>query len=192
MTKEDKITVDEAFNRLLTAFTAPQARELLDTALRIERVHLWDNQKVDPIDSNFIATHLRVATRLASDGRWHAGIEPTRAIEPGPWVWMVSRDQVELLLQEPKRGAGGAPRSFDHDEIRLRAIILILKNAFPDIKEDWRRVLSRGLPRDKQGEATLAKLQQEVEGDFGNKSPGETLLKQVLGPLHKGLKSQSD
>jgi hypothetical protein len=184
-----KLSVDEAFHLLRSILEPHAASERLNLAIRTDEICLWVNDK--KVDANFFATSLRIAARVESDGRWVADIEPTRALKPGEYVWTVSRAAVENLLQKEaraKRNAGGAPRKFDHGQIVLQAVAMMLDEAVHEKRGvDWLKTLASGLPRDQRGKQTLALLCEQVALAMGDDAPGDTLLKEILSPVFNSL-----
>jgi hypothetical protein len=95
-----KISIDEAFHKLLPRLGPDGTVELMNAALRDpKRAKLWCNgKKVDP---GFFRTHLVVRARLKAKRRWTAEIEATRALEKpvGSYTWKVDSKQIEALPQ---------------------------------------------------------------------------------------------
>jgi hypothetical protein len=182
-----KLSVNDAFHLLQAILEPHAARKRLELAIQTGEVRLWCNDKA--VDPNFFETCLRIAARTESDGRWIADIEPTRALAPGEYVWTISRAELKNLSARAKRNIGGAPRKFDREQIFLQAIAVILDGAIAE-KRDWLRLLADGLPRNDNNKQTLAALCEKVAiacEAIDDEAPGDTLLKELLGPLFNRL-----
>jgi hypothetical protein len=82
-----------------------------------------------------------------------------------------------LAKTKPQKHAGGAPREYEHDEIRAVAVIALAKF--------FRKGAGAGAIPDNYSGNDLAKDVREILGD---RSPGNTLLGEILNPLLQRLK----
>jgi hypothetical protein len=97
-----RISIDEAFRKLMPALGRDGAVELINTAIRDrKRARLFCNGRV--VDPNFIRDHLVVMVRK---GRRAAEIEATRALEKPveSYSWQMDANEIEVL-----RAAAFAP-----------------------------------------------------------------------------------
>ena len=93
-----KISIDEAFHKLMPLLGPHGAVELMNAALRDpRRARLWCNGKV--VDPGFIRTHLVVRARLMAKRRWTAEIRATRALDKPveAYTWQTEAKQIEAL-----------------------------------------------------------------------------------------------
>jgi hypothetical protein len=93
-----RVSIDDAFRRLLPALSPHGAVELMNAALRDpRRARLWCNGKV--VDPGFIRTHLVVRARLMAKRRWTAEIRATRALDKPveAYTWQTEAKQIEAL-----------------------------------------------------------------------------------------------
>jgi hypothetical protein len=89
------------------------------------------------------------------------------------------RSQVTVLLEErqPQKHAGGAPREYDHDEIRAVAVTALARF--------FKKGAVAGAIPDNYSGNDLAMDVREILED---RSPGNTLLGEILNPLLQHLK----
>lgn len=180
----DQISVDEAFQRLRRHFQEPYVTCVrFNTALQAKTILLWvwdkDKNAHVVVDPNFIERHLRVRVQQAADSRWSADIGVTGGIgiTPGPYWWRISASDVDTVVKndaksKPQHDGGRPP--YDRDEILAAAFI-----------ELARFLQQGGILRDYSGNKWVA----DVTTNLGEgRSPGETVLKEVLNPIFKHLK----
>jgi hypothetical protein len=88
-----RISIDEALQRLLSAYQPHVAAEHLNTALRENGVRLWcDGNLLSP---NYIGTQLVVQASNDIDGRWRGVIVPAGgAWEDIPYRWEMDAAEV--------------------------------------------------------------------------------------------------
>jgi hypothetical protein len=116
---DERISVDEAFHRLLPTLKPHAAVELINIALRDNRARLFcDGVVVDP---GFVRTELVVEARPATDGRWSAGIEARRALNKpvGLFNWQMDAKEVDALRPAPAEPSPRPKGSRAQDLIRL-------------------------------------------------------------------------
>jgi hypothetical protein len=170
-----RISVDEAFQRLQRQEESAAARERLNAAIRAGKVRLWANDNV--VGPSFFEGHVYVAAEVAPDGRWTAEMTMIRGVEGWKDIeWTVAGADVDgLLAQEAelKRRSGGAKRIYDREQILIEGAAVIFRQA------------KNGLPPS----YSCNDLCGDVREFLGDKNPEDTLLKEILGPLHKRLKT---
>jgi hypothetical protein len=196
--RKTTLSVDKAFHKLLTIFEPALACRQLDDAIQTGKILLWVKHELDKtkrqVNPFFFKAHLQVAAQAEKNGQWIACVKAIRSLEHPveEYAWTVSGVENFLTQQTTKRGAGGKPQKFDHGQILLQAIVVILKQAFPNEKRDWRQLLAAGLPRH-NNKPTLAELCGRVVESASNlnKVPSDSTFKAVLGPLFNALKSHA-
>jgi hypothetical protein len=87
--------------------------------------------------------------------------------------WTFDRASFEKHFPGPAKDPGGRP-GYDHDRVLIEGAAIVAES---------------GLPRSKTGKPTLEAFAQEVAVRLGEDSPGDTVLKEILGPLHLRLKT---
>jgi hypothetical protein len=177
-------TVDDAFRRLLPIFGNGQdTAERLNTAVRSNNVRLFvDGAVVDP---HFFATHLRITARTAADGRWHATVEATRALDkpPNQYSWAMSSHDLDRIVRREKAGkhAGGRPQEHSHEELLIEGAAVLFQK------------FGGRIPANYSGNRFAEDVDTSLseKRDPAARGPGDTLLRQILSPLLKRLKSQN-
>jgi hypothetical protein len=115
------------------------AREQLDGALRLGSgapggVRLWVGDTI--VDPNWYAEHIRVATRIAQDGKWSAELKPSglRPVQPGQYQWSVSAKDVAALMAakpaanhkpEPSTRAKRRPKPYDWELYKAKFYLML-------------------------------------------------------------------
>jgi len=101
-----KISIDEAFHKLMPRLSPHDAAALMNAALLRgdpkKCARLWCNgEEVDP---GFIRTHLVVRACLNRKRRWIAEIKATRALKKPveKYAWQMEAKEIEALLPQPE------------------------------------------------------------------------------------------
>jgi hypothetical protein len=198
---DEKISVDEGFQRLLRHFReAHETREHYNAGLRANRVRLWvdaakdqpvdpdKDQPVDPnwhiVDPNWIEHHVYVEAQQANDGRWNAEIAQKGGIGFKPQrSWAVSTSDIQTLIDKDiaanQRHAGGRPPEYNEDEIRAVAFIALARLFF--------KKGVGAIPEDYSGNDLAA----EVRAILGDEhAPKPTRLGEIINPLLQRLKAR--
>jgi hypothetical protein len=170
-----EIDIDAGFQRLLRHFKDPHvAAERLNAALRTNKVKLLADGNEVHVD--FIVTHLVVVARQAvNDGPWTVEVDSTGRAFERPKVWSVPAAKIDALIEndaEPKpQRAGGRP---PYDRNKILAV------AFAELAGFIQR---GGILKDYSGNKWAA----DVAVNMGDKSPGDTVLKEILNPIFQHI-----
>jgi hypothetical protein len=172
----DHVTIDEAFHILWPAMRPHEARHSLSTAITTDTVCLLANGVKVPAD--WFENHLQIGAKADTTGQWTAELRMSRIGVQNFYEteWAVSRSDVMALLAEKTKSSkrtGGKPPRYDSDEIRAAAFVALINH------------LKKGtIPKDYSGNDLVV----DVAEILGDRSPGDTLLKEVLNPLLKHIK----
>lgn len=170
----DRVTIGEAFQILVPSAKPHDAAARLNKAITIDDIRLWANDHV--VDPNFFVRHLLIAAKRV-DRRWTAELQ-MRAAVTGFYetAWTMSRSEVTDLLAKtkPQKHAGGRPPEYDADDIRAAVVVALLKAS------------KHGIIPESYSANDLA---DDVGAILGDRSPGDTRLKQITTPLYTRVKS---
>jgi hypothetical protein len=179
-TMSDRIMVDPAFQLMLSVLDPHPACQRLNDAVERNEARIWcDDYLHDP---NYFTRNFRIEARTEADGRPVAEVRarPGIAMDASKYTWWIAG--VENLVQQQeasrKRGAGGAPRTYDHDLILIEAAVVLFN--------------AKGiLPVGKRREPTLDALCDAVaQGLREGQVPERTTLTGLLRPLYDRLISR--
>jgi hypothetical protein len=165
----NRLTIDQAFQRFLRLFgEAETARQHLEAAAG-HTIRLWYGNTI--IDHEFFQHHLMIHCEIAADKRPLAELWVTRSLTlDGVSDWTMSRADVDSYIkqrQDAKRSPAGARRQYDRGDVLIEGAGVFLEDGSTSFEQFWPKVKDR----------------------LGPKSPGDTLLKQILRPLHQRLKN---
>lgn len=135
------------------------------------------------ITYNKVVPEAALADRLGMKFDWelsHAQWRKSKGLPPDTYSMFeeitASRDQVLKLrpVSADKSGkhAGGQPRTYNRETVLIEGVVLIIKE---------------GLPGTLTGKGGLC---ERVSLILSPESPGDTLLKEILGPLFKRVKAE--
>jgi hypothetical protein len=125
---------------------------------------------------HFIVTELATVARQAPDGRWAVEIESTGRPFERPKAWSVLAAEIDTLIKNDAelkpQHAGGRP-PYDRDEI--------LAAAFVELTDFLQQ---GGILKGYSGNKWAA----DVSVNLGKRSPGDTVLKEILNPILQRIK----
>ena len=114
----ERISINEALQRLLAAYPPHDAADRLNAGLHKNSVQMWCNGGL--LSPNYIRTELVVQAVQEADGRWRADVVPARgAWEDQPYIFEVDEGGVAALLRSapPRRPPGPKPTGDWHTEV---------------------------------------------------------------------------
>ena len=168
------ITIDEAFQMLVTNSEGQYSDRVLNAAFADGKLPLWEAEHL--VHPRFFANSLEVSTKVdAATGRHHAEIAATRSLDPErSYVWRTSTKAVTNFIKAAKH-PGGRPRTYSHEEILIAAAVYLQ---------------ARCKPRP----PTPSELESAVALILDDRTPAESHLGSILRPLlsqlHKGLDAE--
>jgi hypothetical protein len=176
----DSILIEEAFRILYPAMKPKAATATLNRAIADGKAHVRANNKAIHDEFDF-ERHLRIVAKKKR-GHWTAEMAMRAAVKNFDTItWTMSRAEVTALREkwESQKHLGGAPRVYDHDNIRAAAFIALTKKEF----------FKKGVVSDAILEIYSGNdLAADVRGILGEESPKDTQLGEILDPLLKRLK----
>jgi hypothetical protein len=173
----DRLTVDASFQLMLSVFDMHAAAKRLNDAIERNEVWVWCDDFLH--DPNFFTRNFRIEARMEIDGRRTAAVQarPGITMTASEYTWLMAG--VESLVQREKaaqkRGAGGAPRTYNHNLILIEAAVMLFE--------------AKGvLPLGKLGKPSLDALCDAVAERLKEAEvPERTTLTTLLGPIYSRL-----
>jgi hypothetical protein len=167
----ETVDVDAAFQRLLKRIGKPEkARGRIVQAIRSGETELWGRKAGGAWSTTDLDKYNLLIEAQQTPTGWHARVQMRGGAigisDFEQYEWALASDAVDALLAPTTRGAG-SKRKYDREWIMLEAAAYLYEHGLPE---------------------SQAKLWKQLETILGDKSPGETLLKDIAGRCWRRMK----